>query len=307
MNPTTFFLVILPPIIYDSGYTLHKGNFFQNIGTILVFAIIGTAISAFILGGGIYLLGVSHNVFELQFAESFAFGSLISAVDPVATLAIFSALDLDPILHMLVFGESVLNDAVSIVLAQTALEFNKSSMEMSATTALFKGVTRFIAVFVGSSIIGVVFALIAAIIFKCIKLHRHPALEYGMMMIFIYAPYSLAEGLQLSGIMAILFNGVVMSHYAHYNLSPITQITIQQTLRTLAFICGELVPPPTVHKLTEYYSTGPRNSHFCISGTGNLQLSNGDPNVVHYLVRCALLGRSSFKHLSSVDGSEPVP
>lgn len=48
--------------------------------------------------------------------ESFAFGSLISAVDPVATLAIFAALDVEPVLNMLVFGESILNDAVSIVL-----------------------------------------------------------------------------------------------------------------------------------------------------------------------------------------------
>ena len=50
--------------------------------------------------------------------ESFTFGSLISAVDPVATLAIFSAMDVDPILYMLVFGESILNDAVAIVLAR---------------------------------------------------------------------------------------------------------------------------------------------------------------------------------------------
>lgn len=55
-------------------------------------------------------------VYKLSWIESFAFGSLISAVDPVATLAIFHALDVDPILYMLVFGESVLNDAVSIVL-----------------------------------------------------------------------------------------------------------------------------------------------------------------------------------------------
>ena len=54
--------------------------------------------------------------YQLNMIESFAFGSLISAVDPVATLAIFQALDVDPILYMLVFGESVLNDAVSIVL-----------------------------------------------------------------------------------------------------------------------------------------------------------------------------------------------
>ena len=56
--------------------------------------------------------------YELDLVESFAFGSLISAVDPVATLAIFQALDADPILYMLVFGESMLNDAVSIVLTK---------------------------------------------------------------------------------------------------------------------------------------------------------------------------------------------
>lgn len=41
------------------------------------------------------------------------------------------------------------------------------------------------------------------------------------------------------GIMAILFSGIVMSHYTHHNLSPVTQILMQQTLRTVAFLCGE--------------------------------------------------------------------
>ena len=50
--------------------------------------------------------------------QSFTFGALISAVDPVATLAIFHALDVNPTLNMLVFGESVLNDAVSIVMTK---------------------------------------------------------------------------------------------------------------------------------------------------------------------------------------------
>lgn len=45
----------------------------------------------------------------------------------------------------------------------------------------------------------------------------------------------------MSGIMAILFNGIVMSHYSHFNLSTVTQITMQQTMRTLAFICETCV------------------------------------------------------------------
>lgn len=45
----------------------------------------------------------------------------------------------------------------------------------------------------------------------------------------------------ITGIMAILFNGIVMSHYTHFNLSTVTQITMQQTMRTLAFIAETCV------------------------------------------------------------------
>ncbi|PRD23419.1 UNVERIFIED_CONTAM: Sodium/hydrogen exchanger 8 [Trichonephila clavipes] len=117
-DPTTFFLFMLPPIMYESAYNLHKGNFFRNIGSILVFAIFGTAVSAFIIGGIIFLFGKKQWVYELSFTESFAFGSFLSAVDPVATLAVFHALDVDPVLNMLVTGESILNDAVAIVLSR---------------------------------------------------------------------------------------------------------------------------------------------------------------------------------------------
>eukprot|EP00976_Prorocentrum_cordatum_P092822 1189112-Prorocentrum_minimum.AAC.2 len=48
--------------------------------------------------------------------ECLIYGSLISAIDPVATLSILADLNAPPLLYNLVFGESVLNDAVAIVL-----------------------------------------------------------------------------------------------------------------------------------------------------------------------------------------------
>lgn len=48
-----------------------------------------------------------------------AFGSLISATDPVAVLAIFKEMEADVTLYTLIFGESIFNDAIAIVMYNT--------------------------------------------------------------------------------------------------------------------------------------------------------------------------------------------
>nr|KAF6359069.1 solute carrier family 9 member A8 [Pipistrellus kuhlii] len=246
-RPNMFFLLLLPPIIFESGYSLHKGNFFQNIGSIILFSVFGTAISAFVVGGGIYFLGQADVISKLNMTDSFAFGSLISAVDPVATIAIFNALHIDPVLNMLVFGESILNDAVSIVLTNTAEGLTRKNMsDVSGWQTFVQALGYFLKMFFGSAALGTLTGLISALISfyydeHHIDLRKTPSLEFGMMIIFAYLPYGLAEGISLSGIMAILFSGIVMSHYTHHNLSPVTQILMQQTLRTVAFLCETCV------------------------------------------------------------------
>ena len=73
---------------------------------------------------------------------------------------------------------------------------------------------------------------------KYVNFRENYSLEFAMWFLFAFGPYFLAEGLQLSGIMAVLFCGIVMSHYTHYNLSPVTQVTVQQTMRTVSFLAG---------------------------------------------------------------------
>ncbi|XP_061487316.1 sodium/hydrogen exchanger 8 isoform X3 [Rhineura floridana] len=219
-RPNMFFLLLLPPIIFESGYSLHKGNFFQNIGSITLFSVIGTAISAFIVGGGIYFLGQADVIYKLNMTDSFAFGSLISAVDPVATIAIFNALNVDPVLNMLVFGESILNDAVSIVLTNTAEGLTREhTSDVSGWQTFLQALGYFLKMFFGSAALGTLTGLISALVLKHIDLRKTPSLEFGMMIIFAYLPYGLAEGISLS----------------------VTQILMQQTLRTVAFMCETCV------------------------------------------------------------------
>ena len=53
---------------------------------------------------------------ELTLLECLIFGTTLSATDPVTILAIFKQYKVDPKLYTVIFGESLLNDAVSIVM-----------------------------------------------------------------------------------------------------------------------------------------------------------------------------------------------
>ena len=67
-------------------------------------------------GGGLYLVGLSglYGV-EMPILNTFLFAALISAVDPVAVLAVFEEIHVNEMLYIVVFGESLLNDAVTVV------------------------------------------------------------------------------------------------------------------------------------------------------------------------------------------------
>ncbi len=53
---------------------------------------------------------------QVTLLECLIFGSTLSATDPVTILAIFNQYKVDPKLYTIIFGESRLNDAVSIVM-----------------------------------------------------------------------------------------------------------------------------------------------------------------------------------------------
>ena len=122
-EPEMFFFLLLPPIIFEAGYGLEEKEFFRNFWTISLFAFPGTVISAFLIGFLVYISSVAGFVDSFTIMEALLFGSLISAVDPVATLSILGNPEIkcDPLLYNLVFGESVLNDAVAIVLFKTLM------------------------------------------------------------------------------------------------------------------------------------------------------------------------------------------
>ncbi|KAL6567593.1 Sodium/hydrogen exchanger 6 [Orobanche gracilis] len=188
--------------------------FFSNFGAIVTFAIFGTFVASMVTGILVYLGGVTFLIYKLPFLECLMFGALISATDPVTVLSIFQELGTDVNLYALVFGESVLNDAMAISLYRT---MSMVRSHMSSGQNFFMIVVRFLETFVGS--------LSAGNLFKYAGLDTDNLqnLECCLFVLFPYFSYMLAEGLGLSGIVSILFTGIVMKHYSFPNLSDSSQ------------------------------------------------------------------------------------
>jgi solute carrier family 9 (sodium/hydrogen exchanger), member 3 len=115
LDARTFFLVLLPPIILEAGYFMPIRAFFDNIGTILLFAVVGTIWNAVAIGFSLWGFGRLglYQVFPAMHALVFA--SVMAAVDPVAVLAVFEEIHVKELLHIIVLGESLLNDGVAVV------------------------------------------------------------------------------------------------------------------------------------------------------------------------------------------------
>ncbi|XP_065873702.1 sodium/hydrogen exchanger 6-like [Euphorbia lathyris] len=216
-----FFLFLLPPIIFESGFSLSPKPFFSNFGAIVTFAILGTFVASVVTGFLVYLGGLVFLMYRLPLVECLMFGALISATDPVTVLSIFQELGTDMNLYALVFGESVLNDAMAISLYRTM-----SLVKSSSSGPNFVMLTvRFLETFVGSMSAGVGVGFTSALLFKYagLDIDNLQNLECCLVVLFPYFSYMLAEGVGLSGIVSILFTGIVMKHYTYSNLSENSQ------------------------------------------------------------------------------------
>lgn len=231
-NSSYFFNILLPPIILNSGYELHQANFFRNIGSILVFAIPGTFISAMVVGIILFIytkLGIES--INISFVDALAVGATLSATDPVTILSIFNSYKVDPKLYTIIFGESLLNDAICIVMFETCQQFHGKKAQFSS---FFEGISLFLVTFTVSTLIGLIIGILIALVLKHSHVRRYPQIETCLVLLLAYESYFFSNGCHMSGIVSLLFCGITLKHYAYFNMSRRTQIATKYIFQLLA-------------------------------------------------------------------------
>uniref|UniRef100_A0A803Y038 Sodium/hydrogen exchanger n=1 Tax=Meleagris gallopavo TaxID=9103 RepID=A0A803Y038_MELGA len=236
LEPNMFFLFLLPPIVLDSGYFMPSRLFFDNIGAILTYAVVGTLWNSFTTGTalwGLHQAGLMADPgVEAGLMDFLLFGSLISAVDPVAVLAVFEEVHVNETLFIIVFGESLLNDAVTVVLYKVFNSFVELGPAHIHATDYVKGVASFFLVSLGGTAVGLLFAFLLALITRFTK--RVRIIEPLFVFLLAYVAYLAAEMVSLSAILAVTFCGICCKKYVEANISQKSRTTVKYTMKTLA-------------------------------------------------------------------------
>uniref|UniRef100_A0A674CYW5 Sodium/hydrogen exchanger n=1 Tax=Salmo trutta TaxID=8032 RepID=A0A674CYW5_SALTR len=242
-DPEVFFNILLPPIIFHAGYSLKRRHFFRNMGSILAYAFLGTVISCFIIGLLMYgcvtlMKQVGQIDGDFFFTDCLLFGAIVSATDPVTVLAIFNELQVDVDLYVLLFGESVLNDAVAVVLSSSIVAYqpegdNSHTFEVMA---MLKSFGVFLGVFSGSFALGV-----ATGVMTFTKLRDFQLLETALFFLMSWSTFLMAEACGFTGVVAVLFCGITQAHYTFNNLSPESQDRTKQLFELLNFLAENFI------------------------------------------------------------------
>ncbi|KAF7664127.1 hypothetical protein LDENG_00188540 [Lucifuga dentata] len=203
------------------AFSSFQRHFFRNLGSILTYAFLGTAISCFVIGNLMYgvvklMKVVGQLTDKFYYTDCLFFGAIISATDPVTVLAIFNDLHADGDLYALLFGESVMNDAVAIVLSSSIVAYQPSgaNTHMFDASAFFKSFT---------------------------KLHCFPLLETALFFLMSWSTFLLAEACGFTGVVAVLFCGITQAHYTYNNLSEESTKRSKQLFEVLHFLAENFI------------------------------------------------------------------
>lgn len=208
-----FLQVLLPPIIFEAALSINKRAFWKHLFPILTFAIVGTGICAVAIG---FITHTTSQWFGdgLPLLDSLLFGALMSSIDPVAVLGILSSVGVkqDDALYILIFGESLLNDGVSIVLFDSLVR-HMGDADVVDQATIRDTLGNFIYVIVGSLLVGMLCGACASLYFWWLQGQQHDVTEVALFFCWALIPYYIADGLGNSGIIAIMIMGFMMDYF----------------------------------------------------------------------------------------------
>jgi Na+/H+ antiporter len=229
INPELVFLIFLPPLLYEAAWATSWKEFWKWRRVITSFAfpivIITSCVVAF----------VSKAIIPgFTLAMGFLLGGIISPPDAVSATTIMRGVKVPKSLRSIVEGESLLNDASSLIVFRFALA--------AVVTGQFHfggAASSFFLVIVLGSLIGLIIAAIFYAIHRWLP--TTPSIDIVLTLVAPYCMYYIAEHFHFSGVLAVVTGGLFLSSKSQSMLSYRSRIEGVNVWTSLVFVLNGFI------------------------------------------------------------------
>jgi monovalent cation/hydrogen antiporter len=229
IDPEMIFLIFLPPLLYEAAWQTSWKDFWKWRRVITSFAFLIVIVTSCLVAV------VSYSIIPgFTLALGFLLGGIVSPPDAVSATSIMKEIDVPKRVSAIVEGESLLNDASSIVVFRFALA--------AITTGQFvfiEAAGNFFLVI----IMGIVTGLAVALVFYAIHrwLPTTPSIDIVLTFATPYVMYIVAEQLHFSGVLAVVSGGLFLSARQETMLNYQSRIQGLNVWSVAAFVLNGII------------------------------------------------------------------
>ena len=229
IQPDLIFVIFLPPLLYEAAWNTSWKDFWKWRRVISSFAfpvvILTSCVVAFVSAAIIP---------GFTLATGFLLGGIISPPDAVSASAILKNLKVPKRFVSIVEGESLLNDASSLVVFRFAL-----AAILTGSFVFSQAAVSFVLVIV----MGIAIGIAVALFFYTIHRWLPTTTNVDIVLTFItpYAMYITAETFHFSGVLAVVSGGLFLSVRRQQFLSNRSRLQGVNVWEAIAFVLNGFV------------------------------------------------------------------
>jgi CPA1 family monovalent cation:H+ antiporter len=229
IDPELIFFIFLPPLLYEAAWQVSWKEFWKWRRVIMSFAF-----PIVILTSCVVAFASSALIPGFTLALGFLLGGIVSPPDAISAATIMRQVKVPKGLVSIAEGESLLNDASSLVVFRFAL-----AAVITGQFHFQQAVGSFFVVILMGTLVGSV----VAVIFYCIHrwLPASTSIEVVLTLVTPYCMYYFAEHFHYSGVLAVVSGGLFLSYRRHEMLSYMSRVQGVNVWTNLVFVLNGLI------------------------------------------------------------------
>ena len=228
LDPDMVFFIFLPPILWAAAYFTSFRDFSANARPIALLAV------GLVLATTAAVAVIAHAVVPgLGWAGAAALGAIVSPPDAVAAVAILRHLKIPRRVVVVLEGESLVNDAIALVLYRTAV-----GAMVTGSFSLGEAAKDFVLAALGGVAIGLAVTGLAGL---ALRWARDSLTEIAITLLAPYIAWSLAERAHTSAVLACVAGGLLLRRFVSSSVPPTTRLQARAVWDLLIFALNGVI------------------------------------------------------------------